>query len=138
MKCKKCNKEFDGGKKQIFCNNCHRNKISTFKKNKRIRIKIDLERKFNVSNICFYCGIRIGATFQIDHIIPKSRGGNNDSDNLAIVCASCIRAKLDKDLIFHLNWLSHIRSGEFNCLILKKYDILLEDRTRDKLQKSFF
>lgn len=38
--------------------------------------------------ICAYCGDASGP-FQIDHIMPKSRGGSNAMDNLAWSCAKC-------------------------------------------------
>ena len=42
--------------------------------------------KFN--RTCAYCGIQKVA-FQIDHIVPKSRGGTNGVTNLALACAPC-------------------------------------------------
>lgn len=34
----------------------------------------------------------------IDHIVPKSKGGTNDRDNLALSCRACNHAKGDRDL----------------------------------------
>ena len=44
---------------------------------------------FEQSNLCAYCGIRVYDDFQIDHIIPLSRGGSNWPDNLAVSCKNC-------------------------------------------------
>lgn len=32
----------------------------------------------------------------IDHVIPRSRGGTDDMDNLAVSCAPCNLSKGDK------------------------------------------
>ena len=37
-----------------------------------------------------------GATFHIEHIIPRSRGGSNEVDNLAHACPSCNLSKSDR------------------------------------------
>jgi hypothetical protein len=42
--------------------------------------------------VCTYCGTTEGA-FEIDHIHPVSRGGENDLDNLCVACAPCNRSK---------------------------------------------
>lgn len=41
---------------------------------------------------CQYCGAR-GARLECDHIVPLSRGGTNDLDNLATACVTCNRSK---------------------------------------------
>lgn len=44
--------------------------------------------------ICQYCGrCGEGVDLGIDHIIPLSRGGNNDIRNLITACKECNRAK---------------------------------------------
>lgn len=42
--------------------------------------------------VCTYCGSTDGP-FDVDHIIPKSRGGGNVSSNLTVACVSCNRSK---------------------------------------------
>ena len=37
---------------------------------------------------CVYCGIQ-KVRFEIDHIVPKSRGGTNRVTNLALSCSPC-------------------------------------------------
>lgn len=52
--------------------------------------------------VCTYCGdpVRRGGSYDtphdnrpaagcIDHIFPRSRGGQNDPDNLCVACKSC-------------------------------------------------
>ena len=35
--------------------------------------------------------------FEVDHVIPRSRGGTNHPDNLQLLCSHCNRVKGDKD-----------------------------------------
>jgi HNH endonuclease len=47
---------------------------------------------------CEYCRMHQSlqvATFHIEHIIPTSRGGSDDPDNLALACPSCNLHKSD-------------------------------------------
>ena len=41
---------------------------------------------------CVYCGIR-DTSFEIDHILPRSRGGSNRIANLALACHDCNQQK---------------------------------------------
>jgi 5-methylcytosine-specific restriction endonuclease McrA len=53
--------------------------------------------KFNRRNIflrdrhtCQYCGVTFGhAELTIDHVIPRSRGGDTDWNNLVVACTRC-------------------------------------------------
>ena len=49
-----------------------------------------LLEKFNRK--CCYCG-KEGIPLEIEHIIPKSRGGSNSVNNLAIACRKCNQKK---------------------------------------------
>lgn len=44
-------------------------------------------------NRCEYCGLRQQdsplAALHVEHIIPKSHGGNDDLENLALACIDC-------------------------------------------------
>lgn len=45
---------------------------------------------------CFYCGIDLtNVKKEIDHILPKSHGGNGSRENCAISCIRCNRLKWD-------------------------------------------
>lgn len=46
---------------------------------------------------CSYCGTEQGP-FALDHIVPRSKGGSDTSDNLQCACVPCNRDKRDKDL----------------------------------------
>jgi 5-methylcytosine-specific restriction endonuclease McrA len=44
---------------------------------------------------CVYCGDTDGP-FEVDHVMPKSRGGLDVETNLVCACRSCNRSKKDK------------------------------------------
>lgn len=46
-------------------------------------------------DVCTYCGCTDGE-FVVDHVIPTSRGGTHDLDNLAVACRSCNASKKDR------------------------------------------
>lgn len=45
-------------------------------------------------DVCRYCGGDSGP-FHLDHVIPWSRGGEHDEENLVVSCAACNWAKGD-------------------------------------------
>jgi 5-methylcytosine-specific restriction endonuclease McrA len=47
---------------------------------------------------CQMCGVtaKDGATLEIDHITPVSKGGGNDADNLQVLCRDCNAGKSDQ------------------------------------------
>jgi len=46
---------------------------------------------------CIYCKCDIRTKFQVDHIVPVSKGGRNDKSNLQLLCKPCNLNKRDKD-----------------------------------------
>lgn len=44
---------------------------------------------------CAYCGQR-GVRLECDHVVPVSRGGSNEMENLVASCVPCNRSKSDK------------------------------------------
>lgn len=44
---------------------------------------------------CQYCRSEKGP-FEVDHVLPKSRGGTDDYSNLLCACMSCNRSKKDR------------------------------------------
>ena len=65
-----------------------------FEKNKnelnlsRLKSRFELLKKFKFT--CQYCGEKAPKiTLQIDHIIPRSKGGKNTLNNLTVSCIKC-------------------------------------------------
>src|SRR5262245_57614672 len=53
-------------------------------------------------NTCEYCLLPQDsqeATFHIDHIVPRSRGGDTAFDNLALACVSCSLRKAARNRV---------------------------------------
>ena len=44
---------------------------------------------------CVYCGDKDGP-FEVDHVMPASRGGLTEERNLVCACRDCNRSKRDK------------------------------------------
>jgi len=68
-----------------------------YKKSRRKKINKDLISDLleESSYSCQVCGAKKdnGATLEIDHIIPLAKGGDNEYENLQVLCATCNRKK---------------------------------------------
>ena len=83
------------------------------------------------SSTCQYCGKYVednGIDLHIDHINPKSNGGNNEKNNLMVSCVRCnlikggmtideFRDKLSNKFNFYIEELN-----KFLCLKIEKID----------------
>lgn len=49
---------------------------------------------------CRYCGRSTddGVILEVDHVIPRSKGGSDEIENLATACADCNRGKSAKEI----------------------------------------
>lgn len=70
------------------------------KKNKKSRSPISPKLRFDVLRrdkyVCQYCGAcGPDVELEVDHVIPVSRGGTDDIDNLKTTCFDCNRGKGD-------------------------------------------
>lgn len=45
--------------------------------------------------VCAYCS-SLNGPFEVDHVIPWTRGGSHEMDNLVVACRPCNRSKKDK------------------------------------------
>lgn len=72
---------------------------------------------------CQYCGSKTSLT--IDHVIPKSKGGEDTWENLVVACYKCNTKKGDK-LLEHINMkLMRQPKAPYNkvMLVLSKSDV---------------
>jgi len=70
-------------------------RLLNFVKYRVRKLKINRHRLYKRDgNQCAYCGCKKNLT--IDHIIPKSKGGDNSWLNLVTCCATCNRLKGDR------------------------------------------
>jgi len=92
--------------------------IQQMKKVKYLSAKMKLIIHIHSENICMICKrkgerdiwgwIKDKTTknlFEIDHIIPVSKDGNNDFSNLRILCRRCNRAKNNRN-IFNIRYIN--------------------------------
>ncbi len=94
---------------------------------KKIRFEIFKRDSFT----CQYCGkTPPEVTLEIDHIIPRPKGGSDDINNLVTACFDCNRGKTNIDLIktpntikdnFEILQEKELQISEYNKL-LKKID----------------
>jgi 5-methylcytosine-specific restriction endonuclease McrA len=50
----------------------------------------DIQAQYKRQNgKCYWCGKKVHETYHVDHIIPLSRGGSDNADNLVISCPYC-------------------------------------------------
>lgn len=62
------------------------------RKNISKRTRFEVFKRDNFT--CFYCGRHVpDVILELDHIMPISRGGTNEIDNLVTSCADCNRGK---------------------------------------------
>ena len=63
--------------------------------------------KIQCNNYCWYCGKEVEPSkLTKDHVFPRSKGGDNNMDNIIMVCKSCNSSKGDMDLF---EWYEEIR-----------------------------
>lgn len=103
MKCLNCNKEFKP--KRSFQKFCHRKCTSIYNNAKSPEKKLNLKSEFSVFNrdnfSCIYCGkssIEDSVKLTLDHVIPLSKSGKSDINNIITACKRCNSSKQNKRL----------------------------------------
>lgn len=96
--------------KNLSCGHCSLNAFLDYLNSKRLERRNvefwqELRKKVFIrdSFTCSYCG-KIGGILECDHIIPFSKGGSNELENLTTACRKCNRQKKDKLVEEFLNW----------------------------------
>jgi hypothetical protein len=85
----------------------------------------DERLKMTVPQACYYCGSY--KNLSVDHLIPRIKGGADESDNLIWACKSCNSSKRDKDM---LAWM--LGRGMFPSILLLRRYIKIVARYCDK------
>lgn len=91
---------------------CYMIRAKAFKAYKEGRWNIHDLLDFNVekirqNNYCWYCGKEMEPLkLTKDHVFPRSKGGDNDMDNIIMVCKTCNSSKGDMDLF---EWYAEVR-----------------------------
>lgn len=83
-------------------NQQHPEKLREYSQRRRAR-KVGAEGSFTAADVerlfaeqsgrCFYCGIALDQSYEIEHKTPLARGGSNWPSNLCCACKPCNRAK---------------------------------------------
>ena len=85
------NVEFDGYKcaRQYYKHVVNKRNVPN-----SLRLSIFERDKFK----CVYCGLsaKDGAVLNVDHILPMSKGGSNEPNNLQTLCRACNNGKADR------------------------------------------
>ncbi|MDR5655147.1 HNH endonuclease [Ruixingdingia sedimenti] len=87
----------------------------------------DLFQSFLVSPACMHCGS--GLELTMDHLIPRSRGGGADAENIVTCCKHCNSARGNLDLMI---W--YRRRSQFPTLVLMRQYLKLCHKYASTLQ----
>lgn len=119
---------------------CFMIRAKAFKAYKDGRWNIHDLLQFNVAKIhqndyCWYCGKEMEPSeLTVDHVFPRSKGGNNDMDNIIMVCKSCNSSKGNMDLF---EWFCEVRKEYPSIPVMVHYlkNIYFYSREHDLLDK---
>ena len=92
-----------------------------------------LLEKFN--RTCVYCGAK-ETPLEVEHIVPKSKGGSNKVSNLTLACVPCNRAKSNQDIKDFLSGKPSLLKRILAHLLAPLKDAAAVNSTRWKLFNS--
>jgi len=123
---------------QYQLNDSDKNRIKYHRK-RAIKKGLKPENSFTESDLqtikiksrfrCFWCGANISEMYHIDHIIPLSKGGNNEPSN---ICLSCEKCNFSKGFLMPFNFIH----GYKNTEQLSRIGVLAKKRkAKNRLEK---
>jgi hypothetical protein len=126
--------------KRKYDRTCYMIRSKAFKAYKEGRWNIHDLLEFNVAkiqqnNYCWYCGKEMESSkLTKDHVFPRSKGGDNDMDNIIMVCKTCNSSKGNLDLF---EWYAEVRKEwpPLNILIHYLKNIFLYAIDHDLMDK---
>jgi hypothetical protein len=74
------------------------------------------EREQELPKHCVYCGSM--AELTTDHLIPRSRGGDDSADNVVLACQPCNTSRAEKGVF---EWLGLKEKNKLHRLVAGKY-----------------
>jgi hypothetical protein len=80
------------------------------------------QREQELPKVCVFCGAT--SNLHTDHLVPRSRGGEDSADNLVLSCATCNTSRGDKGVFA---WLGLKKKDDLHRLVAGKYLKLLLD-----------
>ena len=84
---------------------------------------------------CAYCGVK-DVPLEVEHIVPKSKGGSNRVSNLAIACVPCNQAKSNSHIKEFLADKPSVLNRILSKLLAPLKDAAAVNSTRSKLYNS--
>lgn len=82
---------------------------------------------------CVYCGKKVNNfELALDHVVPRTKGGEDSSDNLVVCCRSCNSKKSDLDLM------DFIEKYSGNCIetvtkrVAERVSVTLKEKEEEK------
>ena len=90
-------------------------------KQQKLTNSINNKKKYLIKrfgNACVYCGYIFKETKMrrptVDHLMPKSRGGTDDLENLVISCEPCNKEKKDQLPLFYLHSINKLKRSRYD------------------------
>jgi 5-methylcytosine-specific restriction endonuclease McrA len=78
---------------------------------RRLKLRFAILQKYNFT--CQYCGAKApDVKLEIDHIIPKAKGGDNKIDNYIVACKECNIGKSDS-ILNEYQWQENLENSAF-------------------------
>jgi hypothetical protein len=74
------------------------------------------QREQELPHECVFCGSR--EALQMDHLIPRNRGGSNSADNMVLSCRACNVSRGEKGIF---EWLGLKDKDKLHRLVAGKY-----------------